>query len=335
MESGFTQLQAVFVLCCCWLGMLQGMSGSGCQSGVNKSGFWFSPTESAMLFLIRSWCIWVCVQLCSWVLLPVMKSHFKATWSAGLWYISEAQMALQRHGLTLVWKAQVVELMQQWKALTWVLKMLSNAQAGTAWCLVKAQLWVVWRLCGPGNRLFMLPLKSCTTVFWDTILASSFGLCTCCLGPRFMGSLKPQLGLVIIGCRSLDGLARGAIWATESHSLGWIAHWWYRFVITHGAIRKTMMLILNAERYGYKKGSLELHRCNHFFYYCGIPRYSSLCFVRQFCKGHYQVCIGGIVSIIFCYVRFYCRPKRGRMISYFWSPEYVLGMTRGYAPLTL
>ncbi|MFS7956957.1 hypothetical protein Hanom_Chr07g00660761 [Helianthus anomalus] len=33
--------------------------------------------------------------------------------------------------------------------------------------------------------------------------------------------------------------------------------------------------------------------------------------------------------------RFFCSPRRGCMVSYFWSPKHVLGMLRGNAPMRL
>ncbi|KAJ0493338.1 hypothetical protein HanRHA438_Chr12g0554041 [Helianthus annuus] len=38
-------------------------------------------------------------------------------------------------------------------------------------------------------------------------------------------------------------------------------------------------------------------------------------------------------SVCMCRTSYLCTPKKGRMISYFWSPKSVSGMKRGYAPL--
>ncbi|MFS8013774.1 hypothetical protein Hanom_Chr15g01337071 [Helianthus anomalus] len=57
--------------------------------------------------------------------------------------------------------------------------------------------------------------------------------------------------------------------------------------------------------------------------------------IRCSCQLCYQTWLSRIVSIDTCSVRFLCNPNQGSMISYFWSPKPVLGMIRGYAPLTM
>ncbi|MFS7899787.1 hypothetical protein Hanom_Chr00s078640g01792551 [Helianthus anomalus] len=64
--------------------------------------------------------------------------------------------------------------------------------------------------------------------------------------------------------------------------------------------------------------------------WCVSPRFNS-----HFCKDVNQRWLGYISSVEAVNARFFCTPKRGRLVSYFWSPKYVLGMIRGYAPLRL
>ncbi|KAJ0730123.1 hypothetical protein HanLR1_Chr07g0260571 [Helianthus annuus] len=64
--------------------------------------------------------------------------------------------------------------------------------------------------------------------------------------------------------------------------------------------------------------------------WCILPRLN-----RHFCIELLQRWLGSIASIMSDYARYFCTPKRGRMVSYFWSPEFVPGMIRGYAPWKL
>ncbi|MFS8013776.1 hypothetical protein Hanom_Chr15g01337091 [Helianthus anomalus] len=68
---------------------------------------------------------------------------------------------------------------------------------------------------------------------------------------------------------------------------------------------------------------------------CQKARCNPPCVKRQFCKDYYFRWLGYIISVFSCYARFFCTPKCGRMISYFWSPRYASGIVRGYAPLKL
>ncbi|MFS8013802.1 hypothetical protein Hanom_Chr15g01337371 [Helianthus anomalus] len=56
---------------------------------------------------------------------------------------------------------------------------------------------------------------------------------------------------------------------------------------------------------------------------------------RHFCKVFQQCQLGFCASVMVDIARYFCTPKRGRMISYFWSPRYVSGIVQGYAPLRL
>ncbi|MFS7982470.1 hypothetical protein Hanom_Chr10g00963331 [Helianthus anomalus] len=50
------------------------------------------------------------------------------------------------------------------------------------------------------------------------------------------------------------------------------------------------------------------------------------------CNFCYYIGLGKFNSVYTGYPRYFCTPRRGWMISYFWSPKLVLGMIRGYAP---
>ncbi|MFS7899351.1 hypothetical protein Hanom_Chr00s054072g01781701 [Helianthus anomalus] len=78
------------------------------------------------------------------------------------------------------------------------------------------------------------------------------------------------------------------------------------------------------------------HNCEVFWSNGSHKSRCSLPYVtRKFCKGYHQCWLGNYVSVFPSIAKFFCTPKCGRMISYFWSPRHVSGIIRGYAPLRL
>ncbi|MFS7903911.1 hypothetical protein Hanom_Chr01g00029761 [Helianthus anomalus] len=131
-------------------------------------------------------------------------------------------------------------------------------------CVLKAQLWVLYILSGPGNRPNGVP-------------------CCWCLGPGSVMVLKAHARVILFRHGSMGWLYECTLGLIRCHRLWWI-----------------------------------------------MPR-----FYRHFCKGLHQSGLDFIASVVSGNTRYFCTPKSGRMISYFWSPKYVSGMLRGYAPLML
>ncbi|MFS8013782.1 hypothetical protein Hanom_Chr15g01337151 [Helianthus anomalus] len=75
--------------------------------------------------------------------------------------------------------------------------------------------------------------------------------------------------------------------------------------------------------------------CIFGFVRCHTLRWIMPRFFRHFCKSVNQKGLDPIASVMYVNTRYFCTPKQGRMISYFWSPKHVSGMLRGYAPLKL
>ncbi|KAJ0705611.1 hypothetical protein HanLR1_Chr09g0297361 [Helianthus annuus] len=159
----------------------------------------------------------------------------------------------------------------------------------------KTQRWIRWILTGSGRRPVVLLKTATCMVYWAAIIDNSVGL-------------EKWIRWILTGLKGRRYLGPSGLRYPKSQA-GLKSLWQNRMNWLTGGILWAI--------------AVQKARCS-------LPYVN-----RQFCKGFSQRWLGYIVSVLSNNTRYFCTPKCGRMISYFWSPRFVSGIIRGYAPLKL
>ncbi|MFS8013839.1 hypothetical protein Hanom_Chr15g01337751 [Helianthus anomalus] len=141
--------------------------------------------------------------------------------------------------------------------------------------------------------------------------------CSVYMGPSLVLQLKSRVSFTKVHMVMLSLL--------KAHV--WIIRW------LHGRMKAEDSRLTHKGHFSVWSGSLWIAWIKYVWaarFYgprCGVKHYRNFCNLDR---------IGKYMSLSQCDFRFFlCNPKRGCMVSYFWSPKHVLGMIRGNAPLMM
>ncbi|MFS7909497.1 hypothetical protein Hanom_Chr02g00095281 [Helianthus anomalus] len=149
----------------------------------------------------------------------------------------------------------------------------------------------------------------------------------------FLIKLKTWACSVYMG-PSLVLQLKARVWVTKVHmvmlSLLKAHVWTIRWL--HGLMKTEDSRLIHKGHFSVRSGSIWIAWIKYVWaarFYgprCGVKHYRKFCNLDR---------IGKYMSLSQWDFRFFCNPKRGCMVSYFWSPKHVLGMIRGNAPLMM